>query len=139
MATATTDAVQAALLPDDVLAAILALAKQVSKQQRLVFRGHDSELQRVFRRLVREYRHPLLEQFVFSDRGPEPFSPILSESISRLQLSGLIGRENPDYEMLFLRPAAQDYFQRDLRRRFTDEEIRELKKVARRFWQLVNR
>jgi hypothetical protein len=127
------------LLPDDILAAILALAKETSKKPRLVFRGHDSELQQVFRKLAREYRGPLLKQFVFSNRGPEPYSPILSESISRLQLSGLVGRENPDYEMLFLRDAGEDYFQHDLRRRFTSGEITELRQVARRFLELVKK
>lgn len=127
------------ILPDDILAAILTLAKEASGQERLAFRGHDSELQRVFRKLVREYHHPLMEQFVFSKGGPEPYSPILNESISRLQLSGLVGRENPDYEMLFLRPSAERYFHDELEQRFTRAEIRNLKQVGRRLWQLVRK
>jgi len=129
----------AALLPDDVLAAVLALAKRLSGKSRLVFKGHDFELQKVFRKLVREHRSPLLDQFVFSDRGPDPYSPILSESISRLQLSGLVGRENPDYEMVFLRHAGEQYFDRELKARFTKPQMKELRRVAGRFLELVDK
>ncbi len=128
---------RAPLLPDDILTAILALAKQSSSKERLAFRGHDYALQKVFRQLGQEYHNRLLGPFVFSDSGPEPYSPALSESISRLQLSGLVGRENPDYEVLFLRPAAERYFEQELRSRFSESEIRDLQQLAQRFWELV--
>jgi len=129
----------AALLPDDILTAILVLAKQESEgERRLAFRGHDSALQRVFLRLAQECRSALLGVFVFSDSGPEPYSPALSEAISRLQLSGLVGRENPDYEVLFLRPSAEKYFQDELRARLSGQEIAELRGVARRFLEAAS-
>ncbi len=126
-----------ALLPDDILAALLVLAKQVSKRDRLAFRGHDSALQKVFRNLIHEFPSATMEPFVFSDSGPEPYSPVLSESISRLQLSGLVGRENPDYEVLFLRQSAEQYFDQELRHRLSKQDLGQLQQLAQRFLQLV--
>jgi hypothetical protein len=128
----------AALLPDDVLTAILVLAKRFSKQDRMAFRGHDSALQKVFQTLSEEFPNDL-KPFVFSDSGPEPYSPVLSESISRLQLSGLVGRENPDYEVIFLRSSAERYFDEDLKRRFSPEDLDHLESLAERFWGLVQK
>src|SRR5579864_4875497 len=99
-----------ALLPDNILNAIFTLAKRESNENRFAFRGHDFELQQIFHKLEGTGQYPILKPFVFSDRGPEPYSPVLNESVSRLQLSGLIGRENPDYEVLFLRPAAEKFY-----------------------------
>jgi len=78
-----------------------------------------------------------MEPFVFSDSGPEPYSPVLSESISRLQLSGLVGRENPDYEVLFLRQSAEQYFDQELRHRLSKQDLGQLQQLAQRFLQLV--
>lgn len=119
----------ARVLPDDVLSAILALAEQQSGEDRFAFRGHDFRLQQIFSELSKEF--PVVSKyFVFSSTGPVPYSPILNESISRLQLSGLIGRENPDYEVLFLRPTAQKYFTQALKARLDPETIDQLSKVA---------
>src|SRR5947209_8619567 len=85
------------LLPDDILDALLVLAQRKRGVERLAFRGHDSDLQSIFSELSRTYGL-LNNYFVFSSTGPAPFSPALNESISRLQLSGFIGRENPDYQ-----------------------------------------
>src|ERR1700686_4667204 len=100
-------AAQSAILTDHILSAILTLAKKRSGRTRFAFRGHDFQLQEIFGELSRDGKFPILSGFVFSDSGPEPYSPVLNESVSKLQLSGLIGRENPDYEVLFLRAAAE--------------------------------
>lgn len=126
------------MLPDDVLTAVFELARQSSKQEQLSFRGHDSRLQRLFWELAQKSRSRFLEPFVFSDTGPEPYSPVLSESISRLQLSGFMGRGNPDYDDLFLKPAAKQYFDRELSRRLSEDDIKELRRVADQFLRLVN-
>ena len=125
------------MLPDDVLTAVFALAKEGSNEPQLTFRGHDSTLQRLFWKLAQSFHNRFLESFVFSDRGPEPYSPVLSESISRLQLSGFVGRDNPDYEVIFLRPAAEDYFNHELRTRLSDEDMGELRRVADGFLKLI--
>jgi hypothetical protein len=74
---------------------------------------------------------------VFSDSGPEPYSPALNESVSRLQLSGLIGRENPDYEIVFLRPAADGFFDDVLRDEFDKPQVEQLTKIASEFLKRV--
>jgi hypothetical protein len=104
------------LLPDDVLVAILVTARRRGgSPRRLSFRGHDSALQGLFHELSQDPKFPLLGCFVFSDSGPLPYSPALNESVSTLQLAGLIGRENPDYEILFLRASAETYFEEVLK------------------------
>ena len=105
------------------------MAKKETRKPRLAFRSHDFHLQQIFKELSAE--HKLLGPFVFSDSGPEPYSPALSESVSRLQLSGLIGRENPDYEVVFLREAADRFYDNVLSKEFDEGEIQQLTAVAK--------
>lgn len=113
MSATTIEKPQRQLRADDVLAAILALAARKFPEKRLEVRAHDSDLQRVFRELVGRFDY-LQGFFVFSDSGPESYSPALNEAFAKLQLSGLIGRQNPDYQLMVLRPAASDYYDRKL-------------------------
>ncbi len=82
-------ATRPAILPDHILAAVLTLAKQelekTSHQKRLAFWSHDFQLQEIFNDFRKTGKYPILDAFVFSDSGPEPYSPALSESVSRLQ------------------------------------------------------
>lgn len=132
----------ATVLPDHVLAAVLTLArrekeKKNSTKQRLAFRSHDFQLQEIFDELRRDRKYTILDAFVFSDTGPEPYSPALDESIARLQLSGLIGRENPDYEVIFLRDAADRFYDEVLSFEFGAREIQQLTEIASQFLQRV--
>ena len=126
-----------ALLPDHVLSAVLAIAKRQRGEGRLAFRSHDYHLQEIFSELTKSGKYPMLSGFVFSDSGPEPYSPILSESVSRLQLSGLIGRENPDYEVVFLRPAAETFFDKILRPKLSQQDEVQLGEIAQAFLERV--
>jgi hypothetical protein len=126
---------QSALLPDHVLAAVLTLAKQQSQESRFAFRSHDFQLQGIFGELGRKFA--ILSPFVFSDSGPEPYSPALSESVSRLQLSGLIGRENPDYEIVFLRDAADKFFDLVLKNEFDEKQLQQLNEIASEFLKRI--
>src|SRR5712692_5091980 len=111
------------LLPDDVLTAILELARQEKGgKNALVFQGHDEDLQQIFFALSKNPKRSLLRAFVFSDSGPHPYSPTLSDSVSKLQLAGLLGRQNPDYEIVFTTPAAQGYYEVVLSKRFSEDE-----------------
>jgi hypothetical protein len=134
-------ATQTAILPDHILAAVLTLAKREmgrkSNQKRLAFRGHDFQLQKVFSDLQKTGDYPILNAFIFSDSGPEPYSPALSESVSRLQLSGLIGRENPDYEVVFLQPAADRFYAEVLSSEFDPLQRRQLARIASEFLKQV--
>lgn len=135
-------ATQSTTLPDHILAAVLTLAKRKlvekdPKRDRFAFRNYDFELQEVFSQLQKTKEYPILNAFVFADSGPEPYSPALEESVSRLQLSGLIGRENPDYEVVFLQSAADRFFDEVLSTEFATE-IEQLKKIASQFLDKVN-
>ena len=132
---------QPTILLDHVLGAVLALAEKQHTEKnvgtkRLAFRSHDFELQEIFNDLRKTYR--ILDTFVFSDSGPEPYSPVLNESVSRLQLSGLIGRENPDYEVVFVRPAADRFFNEVLRRDLAQSDLEQLSHVASEFLKRVD-
>lgn len=130
-------AAQPAILPDHILTAVLTLAKRESKKERLAFQSYDFQLQKIFSDFQKTKKYPILEAFVFSDSGPEPYSPALNESVSRLQLSGLIGRENPDYEFVFLRPAADRFFDEVLQSEFTSSQLQELTNIASEFLKQV--
>jgi hypothetical protein len=137
-------AIQSVVLPDHILAAVLTLAKREleksSATERLAFRSHDYQLQEIFHELQQEKKYSILEPFVFSDSGPEPYSPALSESVSRLQLSGLIGRENPEYQVVFLRPAADQFYDEVLSTEFGAPEIQQqLTEIASRFLDRVDK
>ena len=122
------------ILAHQILGAILTLAKrertESGSDSHFAFRGYDFQLQKLFSGLTVKY--PLLGAFVFSNSGPDPYSPILNESVSKLQLAGLIGRENPDYEIILLRPAA-DKFYSDLEKRLSPDDISQLKDAAHEF------
>ncbi len=126
------------ILPDHILSAILTLAKRKGGGERFAFRGHDSTLQRVFREIQREGQFPTLSRFVFSNAGPVPYSPVLTDAVSKLQLSGLIGRENPDYEVVFLMPAAERFFDQILFPQLSANEKSELELVAVEFLKRVS-
>lgn len=132
---------QPIVLPDHILSAVLVLAEKQHREKagectRLAFRSHDFQLQEIFRDLRKSNKYPILDAFV-SDCGPEPYSPALNESVSRLQLSGLIGRENPDYEVVFVRPAADRFFSQILRRSLSEPEMSQLSEVASKFLERV--
>ncbi len=127
-------AVRPYLLPDDVLTAILELARQEKTPKgSLEFRGHDEDLQKVFYELGQDPKCSLLSSFVFSSSGPRPYSPALSNSVSKLQLAGLLGRQNPDYEVIFTTPAAHDYYEAVLSKRFSKDDRNQLKEIAKKF------
>lgn len=123
------------ILPDHILAAVLTLAKRERKEKRFAFRSYDFQLQGIFNELRKRYS--ILDAYVFSDSGPEPYSPVLDESVSRLQLSGLIGRENPNYEVVFLQDAADKFYDEVLSREFNESQQKQLREIASEFLKQV--
>jgi hypothetical protein len=57
--------------------------------------------------------------------------------VSKLQLAGLIGRENPDYAVLFLRPSSEKFFDEDLAQQLSPDDMRQLREVATEFLNRV--
>ncbi len=123
------------VLPDDVLSAVLELARREIGKERLAFSGHDEDLQRIFSEISQDSKYDLLRLFVFSTStsGPRPYSPALSDSVSKLQLAGLLGRQNPDYEVLFTTPSATRFYDEVLSHKFSRGQIDQLREVARKF------
>lgn len=83
-----------------------------------------------------------MEPFVFSDSGPEPYCPILEESINHLVLGGCISRPFVnDWEVLILLPAGEDFFEKEGKKRFSDEELAEINDIAKYIYILgvINR
>lgn len=124
-------------LPDDVLTAILELARQQKGESSLKFQGHDEDLQNIFYELSKNRDFRLLSTFVFSDAGPRPYSPALSDSVSKLQLAGLVGRQNPDYEIVFTTAAATGYYESVLVKKFSAEDRAQLGAIAKEFLSRV--
>lgn len=121
---------------DDILVAIFALAKRQAGLDS--FRAHDFKLQEVMHDLSGDPSLPLLQDyFVFSDAGPIPFSPSLTESMSRLQLSGLVGRANPEFVAVLIKPAAESYYDEVLKASLTEEQSKQLERAADKFSQLI--
>lgn len=128
-----------ALDPDYILSAVLVNAQRLlGSSKRLRFRGYDFKLQQVFHELLSNPDFPLLKAFVFSDSGPEPYSPILNDSVSTLQLGGLLGRQNPDYEILLLNPSAEAFFDEVLAKELSADQKAQLEKIAQAFMQKVD-
>jgi hypothetical protein len=126
------------ILPDDVLSAVLELARREIGKDRLAFPGHDEDLQRIFSELSQDSKYDLLRQFVFSSAGPRRYSPALSDSVSKLQLAGLLGRQNPDYEILFTTPSAIRFYDEVLSRKFSKGQIGQLREVAVKFLSQIS-
>jgi hypothetical protein len=57
--------------------------------------------------------------------------------MSRLQLSGLIGRENPDYEVVFLQPAADRFYNEVVSSELDDAQRQQLTEIASQFLERV--
>jgi len=124
--------------PDDALGAIFALTSTRSKKD--TFRAHNQDLQRIFYNIVEEEGSEFLkERFIFSTSGPTPYSPALSEAMTRLQLSGLIGKDNPDYVNINIKPAANKYFEEILKNLLTESDIKELERATDSFVKHINR
>jgi hypothetical protein len=119
------------LLPDDILAAILATSELEQ------FRSHNIELQSVLCDLTSKHQDLLAKYFVFSDASPKPYSPALGDAISRLQLSGLIGRVNPDYKVILVKAAAKRYYEEIVKPNLTPNQVDELAQVGREFRDLI--
>ncbi|MDA2934041.1 hypothetical protein MYX82_06830 [Acidobacteria bacterium AH-259-D05] len=97
-------------IPDDIVAAVLVRAADLcGEKEHFRFPATDSRLQDIMYALAQTGEGDFLKEFVFSDKGLKPYSPLLTEVISRLQLSGIIGRENPDFRVGFLREGAFAY------------------------------
>lgn len=118
---------------DIFLGILVNLSKKfVDPQKLLSLRCHGFRLQGIFSRLkMADQKYKVMEPFVFSDAGPEPYCPILQESVDHLVLGGCISRPFVnDWEVLVLLPAGEKFFEELGKQRFSPEELAEIEDIA---------
>lgn len=115
----------------DILCSILVAASQKSGTRTFTVRHID--FQRIFKNSV----NPLMKEVVFSDSGPEPFSPVLDDSLNHLILSGLTCYPDIQHpEQMLIKPSAFEYA-RELDRSFSPTEKEQVDRLADDFLSSV--
>ena len=97
----------------DILIAILVNLKKSCNTRQLFLKAGSYDFQKIFWEILQNPQFEYLRKmtFVYSDSGPEPFCPILQESIEHLQLSGMLNW--PDLnepEIMRINPSAEEYY-----------------------------
>lgn len=105
------------LSPSDVLCVILVemdrWASVKNGGRKCVFRAHDYVFQRKFAKLQKEY--DILNCFVFSDSGPEPYSTGLENAFTVLSVSGFLHRyDSGNPEPFAVSEATWEYYVHEL-------------------------
>ena len=116
---------QPQLHPDMVIAGIL------SRVKRYRFTGDAKRIHETFHELKKSFPE-LLGMFGFASGPAHIFSRALERSLARLQLSRIIGMENPDFETYLIKNAAKSYLS-EVFMRFGPTEQEVLEKMARIF------
>lgn len=87
-----------------------------------------------FQRIFKNSKNPLMEEVIFSNSGPEPFSPALADSLNHLILSGLTGYPDMQHsEQMLVKPLAFKYASSVGRNIFSDPEKEQVDKLADEF------
>lgn len=86
--------------------------------------------------LKRDYPAAFAE-FVFSSSTSYPYSEQLASSLHSLQWCRLIGMENPDFRVYFVRDSVRGVFQEVVQPRLPEPILSDLAAASRRFWQRV--
>ena len=108
--------------PSDVLAALLGsanvgmLTADSEKLQRAICTARDL--------------CPLLDVFVFSERGLYPYSRTLDDAIGRLKLARVVRMENTDYRRFIITPEAKNYITEKILPLFDAAERASIEKAA---------
>jgi hypothetical protein len=120
------------LLAHDVLGAVFAQARIEHGVKE--FPLHNDSLQELFYRFATSGDFPIVNTFFkFSDDGPIPESPKLTEAMARLQLGGLIGRLNPSYELVVVEDTSVDYYNQVVRDRLEPADVEQIQTLAEAF------
>ena len=110
-------------VPDDVVAGVLSFLKVN------LITGNAEPIHRTLSRL--RANHAVLQDFTFSSTTRYPFSRLLEEVLTRLQLARVIGMDNPDYDRYRINTSAKKIIQDEVvKRRFTEDERRQLEEIA---------
>src|SRR3989344_9013091 len=119
--------ISSVLRVSDILCLMLVVASQKSGTKTFAVRHID--FQRIFKNPI----HPLMDEVIFSDHGPEPFSPVLDDSLNHLILSGLTGYPDIQHpEQMLVKSSAFEYA-RELDKTFSLAEKEQLNRLADKF------
>lgn len=111
----------------DTLCLILVAASQKSGTRTFTIRHID------FQRIFKNSTNPLIKEVIFSDSGPEHFSPILDASLNQLIFAGLTGCPDIQYpEQIFIKPSAFEYAM-ELSRSLSQAEKKQVDRLADEF------
>jgi hypothetical protein len=110
---------------DDIIAGMLILTGLSS------FTGKPLDIHRFIYDERRKYT--ILNSFSFSQDDIHPFSRVLERVLSRLELSRIIGMENPDFDRFIIKPAGIDIIKNDILPLFAKDEIEQLTGIAEDF------
>lgn len=95
---------------EDILIAFFGVAKKITQRNEFAVEKADYEFQDLIHKLKANYPQ-LLEPFVFSNKGPLPYSPILDDSLENLRASGLLQRRSMhEPRNLMLTRSGERYF-----------------------------
>lgn len=110
------------MLPSDKLCALFVLAGE--ELGIMEFRAHGYQLQESIHYLQQQDPdNSFFKDFIYSNDGLLPFSPILEESMSGLVLSGLVCRPyTDDWQIVRINPSAKEYYELDVRTNVGERE-----------------
>ncbi len=127
------DIEETTLASDDVLCSVMVLAKRQSGKDPFFVEANGPRLQEIFYEMSGS-GHTVLEGFVFSPNGPVPYSPVLEESLNRLQFSGFVSRRDPkNPDNLYVNPPAEKYTDRFMALETSPDQREEFIRVADQF------
>lgn len=116
---------------DDIVAAIIAL---VPPEQGDKFEANTRQIHETFHDL-RERYSILRDRLNFSQEDVFPFSRQLEEALGTLELSRIIGMENPDYTRYLIKEDGRAFVKERLLPLFSDNERQQLEAMAAEFAQ----
>lgn len=117
-------------LPDDVVAGMLYF--YCAELDLNNFTGKKGKIHEAFFSM-KQGHGDLLRRFNFTTDEKYPFSRMLEGVLSRLQLSRIIGMENPYFEKYEVKEKARVYLESIATKRFNEQERKELKEMAKAF------
>ena len=116
---------------DDIVAAVIALVPESRGDK---FDASTRQIHDAFRDM-REHYPILKDQLSFSQEDVFPFSRQLEEAFATLELSRIIGMENPDYTRYLIKPGGRSFVKDRLLPLFAEEEQQQLRDMAEVFAQ----
>jgi hypothetical protein len=117
------------IVSDDIIAGILGFIEPLEKTSYL--KGDPRVIHETIFNL--RDKHPFLQVFAFSKSDVYPFSRHLERVLSRLQVARLLGMENPDFKRFIVRHKAKQVIRERIHKRFNNEQLNELRKIAKEF------